>query len=419
MPNYKNKKNNLEGLLVENLKKNAEIMHSTFLRTINSAVISLFWEIGSRINTNLKNKSSDDGGKFEISLISDHLIPFFGAYMTQENLLLMKRFAAQCNEATMTEISYFTNWQYVPILLDLEHNDAWIYYVHYIHKESLSPEQLQRKIKTHSFKILDKDNPQDRIISLMLNESKAFHQNTLNLYFGEITGGMFQNLFEPKLESKLNFDSLLKEQKPDLELTLQIYASILEFQSRYNYILNNLFNGFCYGIGDEIIRVATIFNTQVTDSLLDHCIAELGENFPSIFNRGHLLDCLKFAEHFKEQELRNEIKQIVSWPFIKILNKIDSIDMQLIIAKGVFHEGISIEELKKMIVEGSFDYESIKNSHSKEMTNKNSGEVEKTKSRNSTLTVTKEVHELRISSKSDVNRNIFKNPDILKFLGEH
>lgn len=416
MPTNKNKKNNLEGLLVENLKKNAEIMHSTFLRTINSAVISLFWEIGSRINTNLKNKSSDDEGKFEIGLISDRLIPVFGAYMTQENLLLMTRFATQCNEATMREISHFTNWKYVPILLDLEHNDAWIYYVHYLHKESLSPEQLQRNIKTHSFKTLDRENPQDRMIFLMLNESKLFHQNTLNLYFGEITGGMFQNLFEPKLESKLSFDSLLKEKKTDLELTLQIYSSILEFQSRYNYILNNLFNGFCYGIGDEIIRVATIFNTPVTDSLLDHCIAELGEDFPSIFNRGHLLDCLKFAEQFKEREQRNKLKQTVSWPYIKILNKIDSTDMQLFIAKEVFNEGISIEELKKMIVEGSFDYESTKNSHSKKMTVKNSGNVEKTKSRNSTITVSKEVHELMISSKSDMNRNIFKNPDILKFL---
>jgi len=416
MPNYKNKKINLEGLLVENLKKNAEIRHSTFLRIINSAVISLFWEIGSRINTNLKNKYSDDGGKFEISLISDCLTPVFGAYMTKENLWLMTKFSAQCNEATMREISHFTNWQYVPILLDLEYNEAWIYYVHHTHKESLNPEQLQREIKTHSFKTLDKENPQDRMIYLMLNESKLFQQNSINLYFGEITGGIFKNLFEPQLESKLIFDSLLQEKKPDLELTLQIYSSILEFQSSYNYILNNSFNDFCYGIGEEIIRVAAIFNTQVTDSLLDHCIAKLSEDFPSIFNIGHLLDCLKFAEHFMERHQRNELQQTVSWPFIKILNSIDSTDVQLLIANEVFNEGMSIEELKKMIAEGSFDYGSTKNSHFKEMTIRNSGVVEKTKRRNSTLTVTKEVHELKISSENDVNRNIFKNPDILKFL---
>jgi len=416
MPNNKNKKINLESLLVENLKKNADIVHSTSLRTINSAVISLFWEIGSHINANLKTKLSKDGGKFEISLISDFLMPVFGAYLTKDNLLLMTKFAAQCNEATMREISYFTNWQYVPILLDLEYNEAWIYYVHHTHKESLSPEQLQRELKTHSFKTLDKENPQDRMISLMLNESKLFHQNTINLYFGEITRREFQHLFEPKLESKLKCDSLLKEKKPDLELTLQIYSSILEFQSRSNYKLNYSFNGFCYDIGKEIIRVTTIFDTQVTDSLLDHCVAELGEDFPSIFNRGHMLDCLKFAEQFKEREQRDKFKQTVSWPIIKILNSIDSTDVQLFIAEEVFNEGISIEQLKKMIAEGSFDYGSTNKSHFNEITVKNSGKVEKTKNRNSTLIVTKEVHEQRISYKSDVNRNIFINPDILKFL---
>lgn len=117
-----------------NIEIKAKRQHIDLLKVINSGVINLFWEIGMLINHQSEENHTDD--KNLLNVISDQLSPVFGNYLQAENLSMMKVFAKKCGFATMSHISAAINWEYMPFLLNLENNNAWIFYMELIHTKS-------------------------------------------------------------------------------------------------------------------------------------------------------------------------------------------------------------------------------------------------------------------------------------------
>lgn len=367
------------------------------------------------INTDLTKNNSIDGEVKLINELSNRLCPSFGAYFSSENLSLMKMFSQKCPEAIMKQISAFTSWEYIPICLSLDDAESWLFYIQCIHTESLTPSKLKQKISKASFNIKNKKT-EFKDDSLLDAKSELFYFNTSKLYFGKKNGASFRKLFESKTETELNLNSLFEKKFDNNEIAHCISIKILEFQSVYNNLMNILFNLFSWEIGNEITRLSIIFNVPVNDKLLDFCDSELNESFPSIFNTRHLLDCIKFAEYYKEQDQRMEFAQMASWPYIKIILGIGNVKKQIFIARQVLKQNISITALKKMLLDGFFDTEGADSPSAIEEPTINKSIVESTKKRKSNLSVTKEAVELINDIKSDLNRNIFKNSELLKFL---
>ena len=411
MPTNERIKPGFQNLVIDNLKRMVENRHSNLLKTINTGVISLFWDIGMVINSELKENDHVDGGQNFINEVSDYLQPIFGSYLNTEQLSLMKVFADNCAFSTMKHVSGAINWEYIPSFLNLKDDNAWIFYIELMHIESLTLKELNKKISAGIFEAGGKKLNTDKY-TFMLSNSKPFYQNTLELYFGKKDGGIFRKLFEPQEDHHLNFDTVYHGS------IINIYRKILDFQSAYNHALNAQFNSLFWEIGTEIIRLSNMFHIPLTNNVIDYCTIKLNKSFPSIFNKAELSNCLKLVKKYGEYNQPIELTQTVSWPYLKLLLEIDKVEKQFFVANQLLENGITVEELKRMISQGSFDFGDGRNLPSKETAINKSIITKKIKYRNNILSVTTETIEPNINPKHDLNRNIFKNPELLAFLME-
>lgn len=395
-------------LIRNNIEIKAKRQHIDLLKVINSGVINLFWEIGMLINHQSEENHTDD--KNLLNVISDQLSPVFGNYLQAENLSMMKVFAKKCGFATMSHISAAINWEYMPILLNLENNNAWIFYMELIHTESLAPKQLAKRISESAFEASGEKLNDDKM-AFMLSNAKPFYRSTFELYFGRNKGDAFQELFEPKENYKAILDMMLEKNIGNYDIITSIYRKVLDFQSYYNHILNMEFNSFSWEIGIEILRLSDLLQLN-KNKVIDDCLLELNKSFPSVFDKTQLSDCLRFATQYRKEDRPMVLLQTVSWSYLRLLLVIDDPKKQHSLACKVFEEGITLQALEQVVLNESSKTEIL--SH-KIKNNKSITQI-KTTERNNTLIITEEIVGPIISSKNDLNRNIYKNPELLKFL---
>lgn len=347
---------------------NHDVQHGylNLLSTINSGINLLFWDIGTLIN-NASGQSSITGE------ISSALSPVFGEYLNTENLTLMRLFADKCPLDTIGLIAGSINRQYIPALLNLEEDKAWIFYWKLMLIDSLTPAQLEKEVLSNSFekKKIDEEGPE------RMSDFIAFYQNTAELYFGEKGGNAFRKLFEPRDLNDIAINSFIINYGEN-EVIMAVYKLISEFQAETHFTLNFQFNMLLKSVGARIIRGAEIAKTTLED-YINKCVQELGNSFPTIFNKTELLYCTGFAEQYK---ITNEIVEIASWPYIKALLSNDS----------------------ESIVLPSTVY------------TKHNTRTTETMNGSNIAIITEKLIIPVIHPESDINRNIFKNAELSAFL---
>jgi|GEM_PF-2230432 len=386
------------------LKHTIDNGYTDLLSTINSGVNLLFWEMGTLINNN-----SGSGSFMRNDLLnelSSGLSSVFGDFFNLENLSLIKLFAEKCPVSTIGQISDAINWEYIIHFLELEGEKEWLFYMQLIQTDALDPMGLKKAIlqKAVKHKTIDAEKVLSR------SDLKSLYRTSSQLYFNK--NELFRKLLEPH---SLN-DEVIKRfslQHSTNELVMNIYRLILEFQSETHYVLNMQFNMLMWAIGGSIIRLSTRLNVSVA-KCINQCIQEFGVYFPSLFNKEELSYCIILAEQYKAPNDFREIAEIVSWPYIKILLEVNSLKNRYFIAQQVFKSGIDLRDLKNMIIDNSFDFTNISGT-SDMATNHNSTTTEIING-NNISSITEVQIEPIVHPLHDLNRNIYKNPELLSFL---
>ncbi|MES2416928.1 MAG: DUF1016 N-terminal domain-containing protein [Bacteroidota bacterium] len=390
---------------MDSIKHTVNNGYTGLLSTINSGVNLLFWEIGAIISKSIER--SDLVGNDFAEEFSSNLSPIFGDYLGSKNLSLMKLFAEKCSTSTIGQISDAMDWEYIPYLLDLEGEKAWLYYIQLIQTARLDPIALKNKIlaKAIENKIIG-DEVLDR------TELKSLYRGSCQFYFEKNDGKLFRRLFEPRALDDKEIITFLSKQSAN-EPVMKIYELILEFQSETHYVLNMQFNMLMYTIGGHIIRLSNNLNISITE-LIDKCIQEFGNYFPSLFNKEELSYCIKLGEQYKISTAIMEMAERVAWPHIKLLLEVNDLEKRHAIARQIFNNGINVQQLKRMIANNSFDLQNISSGSTTPI--KRSSVTTETRDGSNINLITEYLVIPIIHPVYDLNRNIYKTPELLSFL---
>ena len=389
--------NNIKGVLEEGV--------TSLILSINYGVNSLFLEIGLYINQcieSLPEVEEDD----IISKISSSLSPFFGDNLSVENLSLMTKLAQRCSSNGIKYAIVLASWKHIPLFLKLKDGDAWVFYSELIFTDNLSPKQLQDKISKGYFEKAKKTHSGRNVYEF------SSYRSLIDMYFGIKDGKKFRKLFEPD-EIQTFSNQKLKQILDADNIIVNIQEKILTFQALHNHDLNLTFNLMMWKISYKILEANNSFNTSSTSISVDESIEELRQIFPSVFDEAELMYLLKFA---KTERPPTDLLQTVSWPYLKLLVDTE-LNKQISIANHVLENGLSMQDLRELL--------SNQLSHPRlevETINRTSIQREVTK----TITIEKDTRiigsmgiiEENINFKHDLNRNIYKNPKLLKLLEE-
>ncbi|WP_443936604.1 DUF1016 N-terminal domain-containing protein [Pedobacter sp. MW01-1-1] len=414
MLSEKNETLRFHTLLLENLNQVTERQRIQLLGTINFGINNLFWEIGKTLNNALKENVSHKKEN-PIHDISKSLQSAFGDYFSTTNLSVMQKFADGRSHSTIQQIAAGINWEYIPSLLQLKDDAALLFYTKRIHAESLTPDDLSRKILTEDYRAENKTTRPDEF-TFRLSELTTFYRNTAELYFGETQYTAFRKLVEPKKDNQAIFEKIQIENPINREIIAKIENKILEFQSSYHPILNLLFNSLFWSIGDAMRQLSITFDIPITDTLVEYCSQSLYKKFPSIFTPEELAACIEFAKRYSTHDEALNILSTVSWDYLKRLIKLDiRTERQLYMANEVLEKGMTISELESKISEGFFEFDT----HTQFLPRKKELHQSTTKNirkGNNNLIITEETIDLKINQKNVFVQNIFKNEALLNFL---
>lgn len=392
-------------MLIDNLRQMIKDQHAALLSAINAEFVALFWGIGNELNERAQDTIDN------LSDLSRDFEPVFGGYFSIHNLTLMRRFADKCSFDTISQIAAAINWEYIPYLLKVEDEKAYVFYVQLMHIKSLSPNDLNKEIQAGTF---EKGTIHDENAFLQ-SYSKPFYQNTTQLYFGKEHAEKFRKLFEPKERYGITIDSFLSKKNVNNIFYRTIFQLIQDCQFHVNYMLNLQFNTLLWDIGHEILAHSDSLNKSIATHWIEHCIRELHKDCPSIFNNFELPYSIKFAQLYKNADEQQEMAETVAWNYIKIIIEVDDVKKQLFIANEVLTNGITTQDLIKLISNGCFDFMATSNPLVKYPASKTSV-IKETMENNVIVHLTEQTIEPKINHKSDINRNIFQNEALLRFI---
>lgn len=391
----------------EILKDKIKTKHSFLLKSLNSGFNTLFWEIGAFINSRMKGRHNDEEDITNIIYL--YLSPFFGDFLNFNNLILSRKFADKCDIPTLSKISSIINWDYIQYLVSLNEVDEWIFYTNLIHSESLSPIELKNRILAD---IYGKDNKgsADKEPSFMLSHTELFYESTLELYFGEKNFEAFRKLFEPNGDVNL-IESLMKKNLPD-EIT-SITQKIFDFQLTYNVNLNFEFNVLFWDIGKDLKSLGFSLESHVFDSCLETLNFKLKNVYPNVFAKEQLRDSIRFMQQDHLDDYQIELMLTLPWPYLRVLIIIEDIELRLYLARQVLKQKIAITDLQQIIT----NKDDNRNNPIFLVSNlTKSTKKRKVKEKNRLVTITEDIIEPIINPVNDINRNIYKNAELLEFL---
>jgi len=400
--------------LSNNIADKILLKQSEMLTAINYSMINLFWEIGGILNANLSQNGLPEESQISLKKISGNLSVKFSEYFSYEDLISMKQFNIKCPATVLVHISSYVSWEYIPIFFPLESDKAWVFYAKLIHEESLAPEQLKKRIAEKLFEkigstLIDINNP---FIELLISRPpriyrKVFHNEDLD---------KLQTLLEPQAD-KIN---LVREERSSetQKIILTLNSKVLDFQFRCNNHANIRFNFFLWDIGTEIIRLFDTFQFTNEQEMVNKLSIQMEEQFGSLFNLDQIRDCIRFAKRFApdEQEKIIELAGAVQWEHIRALLIIDDRDTLFYYCHKTLKNGWNPIELKKFI-NNNYHQSHIPVQHKRESSNiqKTSKDLKSASGKQKILVTYTVIEELQ-SSEYDINRNIFKNPDLIFFI---
>ncbi|MFN5415670.1 MAG: YhcG family protein [Flavobacteriia bacterium] len=193
--------NNNEEILFNDLIALIEQTKSKIVRSTNSSLILLFWEIGFKINTFILDNKRADYGKSIIVTLSRQLEVKFGRNFEEKNLRRMLQFSSKFNEYDkVVTLSRHLSWSHFLKLLPLKNNEAQSYYADKVKEEIWSVRELKKQIELKSFERSEIAKSQ---FPLTKNDSTSVFKDPYFFDFLELNSGYLEYDLENSILKEL------------------------------------------------------------------------------------------------------------------------------------------------------------------------------------------------------------------------
>ena len=119
---------------------------------MNSTTVSLFWEIGRRINSDILENKRADYGKQIVVTLSRQLTEKYGRSYDEKNLRRMLQFAEQFSDKEIVvTLSRQLSWSHFLALIPLKTSEAKMYYAHETLNGCLGVRDLRKMISRKAY----------------------------------------------------------------------------------------------------------------------------------------------------------------------------------------------------------------------------------------------------------------------------
>ncbi|MEZ4684901.1 MAG: DUF1016 N-terminal domain-containing protein [Bacteroidia bacterium] len=119
---------------------------------VNSALVLVFWQIGSLINENLLQNEYADSGKEAVNHAAASLVEQFGYSFEEKNLRRMMQFAEVFPDFDIVmTLSRRLSWSHFLMLIPLTSREAKVYYAEKIAGEGWSVRETRRQIEQKDY----------------------------------------------------------------------------------------------------------------------------------------------------------------------------------------------------------------------------------------------------------------------------
>lgn len=396
---------NVVNLAAGNIAKMLTSYRVDASNAINQSILELFHAIGSLIDHKATSGSIKGLNKLMVELEA-FLKPAFGNYFEYDNIMLMWRFSKACSTKVLTEVSPNISWDYIPELLELQAESEWIFYVRLVHQESLRPAQLSARIKSNDKTPTTLALPYPDYPFLDLYLKNNIERIRVDQLLTGPSANKFQDLFFPKKGD--DFTNNLDKRKHHDEIFQKIYDQVIANQIFYNALLNIRFNYMFWNIGKEILRSAVLVDLSIGQITM--MLSENLKTCPGItFDSDQLMSCITFNRQYKFDQELDELCNIVQWGHIKILLTLENQRSQISHARYVLSNNFSPEDLLSLIEDQSIDVFATTNN---ELISFGTGLPSPEDFFSGAY---RKLADLYIS-RYDLNRNIYRNADLMKLL---
>ncbi len=190
MPNTKKLATNP---LIEEISILIENSQQDVIKTANSTLTMLFWQVGKRINDEILQNNRAQYGKHIISQVANALALKYGRNFTEKNLRRMMQFAVEYPDfQIVAPLARQLTWSHFLLLIPLKSAESKLYYAQHTMANQWGKRELKNQIERKSFERneianfqISSQNPQllntfkDPYLLDFLQLKNTYHENDL------------------------------------------------------------------------------------------------------------------------------------------------------------------------------------------------------------------------------------------------
>lgn len=145
--------------LIKAVSQFAEQSRTQLTAQNNTALILLFWQIGSRINQTIIQNKRAGYEKQIVNKLAAHLESKYGKNFEEKNLRKMLQFADQfTNKEIIMKLSLQLSWPHFLAVLPIKNPEAKLFYANNMSDLLMSVRNLQKQIALKTFERAKTDN---------------------------------------------------------------------------------------------------------------------------------------------------------------------------------------------------------------------------------------------------------------------
>ena len=139
----------VDGRLVEDIRELIESTKSRFAQTANAALVTLYWNVGKRIKTDILGNERAQYGREIVSALSGQLIAEYGKGFSEKNLRRMIQFAEVFpDQQIVVSLTRQLSWTHFVALIPMKDSLQREFYAEMCRVERWSVRTLRKKINS-------------------------------------------------------------------------------------------------------------------------------------------------------------------------------------------------------------------------------------------------------------------------------
>jgi len=335
-----------------------------FYRVINFELLTLFWNIGIKLNDQFKKAGTE---RRNILDLSNALKKDYGPSFNAKNLNKFREFATQFyDRKSIQTFSPFLTWQHISLLLEIENATERLLYFRLSIEKGQSLYELRKTISDRAISksklpkgIQKRDNRQESLDDVL--NSMNFISN--HIQRNEVLQTHFERSFKLYLQplftssKRVRFSENTKNAQTNKGTYQEISMLINEFCDNQSRWINRHLNMLLWEMGNKISTDLSLNKeaTQKNKSILQHTSKILRRRFWAGLSYKNLLGIDKVAAEFSDMRVRLAVFKLTTWSHLLLLAELHEPEQQLFYARLCAKEDLSVNSLRRAIASKTFE----------------------------------------------------------------